>query len=89
MTQEILVDTYRHNLFTVVLIQLGIAEYHAWRQLLKKGQQAEDLVTWQKGGDFWTPSPDWPPCKKSKPGTIKQEGDLGSRGKIIDELPTY
>ena len=44
MTQATLVETCRHNLQTSLLAQIGVAESHTWKQLVQKGEYAEEIV---------------------------------------------
>ena len=43
MTQSTLVERYRHNLQTVLLAQMGVAECHIWKQLVLQGEQAREI----------------------------------------------
>lgn len=52
MTQKTLMVTCRHNLLTSVLIQLEVAEYRTWRQLLEQGQQVKVCLQRQKAEDI-------------------------------------
>src|SRR3954465_9935314 len=44
MTPETIVETCRHNFFTPILIQMGVAECKTWKQLQEHGQTAQELV---------------------------------------------
>ena len=44
MTQSTLVETCMHNLQTHLLAQMGVAEYHSWKQLVSKEEQAEEII---------------------------------------------
>jgi len=44
MTQSTLVETYRHNLQTALLVQMGVAEYHTWKQVVLQGEQVEEMI---------------------------------------------
>src|SRR5436189_5927351 len=44
MTPETLVETYRHNFLTPILVQMGVVECKTWKQLQEHGQTAQELV---------------------------------------------
>src|SRR5436189_803350 len=43
MTPETLVETCRHNILTLILVQMGVIECKTWKQLQEHGQTAEEL----------------------------------------------
>lgn len=44
MLQETLVETYKHNLQTAILIKMGVVGTQSWIDLVKQGQQVEDII---------------------------------------------
>lgn len=44
MTQEILVETCRHNLLIDVLVNKGLIESKSWRDLFKQFEKVEDII---------------------------------------------
>ena len=44
MTQSTLVETCSHNLQTVLLAQMGVAECRTWKQLGLQGEHAEEII---------------------------------------------
>ena len=57
MTQSTLVETYRHNLQTQLLAQMGVVECRSWRQLVSQGEQAEAIVARVKAEEEPQPKP--------------------------------
>ena len=43
-TQSTLVETFCHNLQTVLLAQIGVADCRTWKQFVLQGEQAEEIV---------------------------------------------
>ena len=59
MAQTTLVETCRHNLQTILLAHMGVAECKSWKQLVSQGEQAETIVARikaEEGGKTRPPS---------------------------------
>ena len=44
MTQSTLVEIYRHNRQTFLLVEMGVTECLTWKKLVLQGEQAEEIV---------------------------------------------
>jgi len=44
MTQSTLIKTYHHNLQTILLTQIGVAQSRTWKQLVLQDVRAEDII---------------------------------------------
>jgi len=60
MTQSTLVETCRYNMQKTLLAQIGVVEYHTWKQLVLQGEKGEEIVARVKAE-----------VKESKPGQEK------------------
>src|SRR4051812_21592341 len=58
MTPETLVETYCHNFFTPILVQMGVVECKTWKQLQEHSQTEKELVALIKAEGRTTECPE-------------------------------
>src|SRR5436189_5092863 len=74
MTPETLVETCRHNILTLILVQMGVIECKTWKQLQEFSQTVEKLVTLMKAEEKnKTPRGDRPPQRRNQDPPAKKE----------------
>lgn len=44
ISQEKIVETCKYNFQTCLLIKMGVVEFRTWKDLVKHGEQAEDII---------------------------------------------
>src|SRR3954466_988521 len=75
MTPETLVETFRHNFLTPILVQMGVIECKTWKQLQEHGQTAQELVALVKAEEknSRTPRGGGPPPRRNQDPPVKKE----------------